>query len=237
METRAGLISVNFAGTDQSLGTADAAGVVSATNWNNAYGTTGANLTLLDSTGALSGALLSYAATDARNQSAYLVNPGNAGFSPWVRPSTADANTNHLWDGALVGFNDTPNEVSISVTNIPYAKYDVYVYANTNSPYTGSMGVTDGTTTFRYTSPGTAVSPASLTQNFGSVNAYGVYQIFTDKTSSTLNLSTVNGFAYSPSEVYGLQIVEVQPVPEPATFAVGLLCLGASMIRRRRRLL
>lgn len=102
-------ISINV-GANGVIGTADIAGVVPVSRWNNLTGTSNpvaAAGSLVDSTGA------SVAGISASFQGSQ--NTFNAGSSP---------NTN-LLSGFLSG---TP--MSATVSGIPYAKYDVYVYYN-----------------------------------------------------------------------------------------------------------
>jgi hypothetical protein len=223
-------ISINFAGDGQTLATGAAAGVVSMTNWNNAMGRNGTGVSLVDSGGSPTAAQLTYSAGEYSDNTTrpFVLN----GWHVRTVPNTPDANTNQLWRGSLVGYNDI-GEISISVSGIPYSLYDVYVYAGVNSVVSaGGMTVSDGVTSFSIHSPTTATAPTSLTQNTGSVTAYGVWQVFSGKTGSTFSLNTSGGFAYDATEVYALQIVNV--VPEPATAALAGLGVIGCLVRRRR---
>jgi PEP-CTERM motif len=187
---------------------------------------------LVDSAGSATTAQLSYAAGEYSDNTThpFVLN----GWHVRTVPNTADTNTNHLWDGSLVGYNDI-GEISITVSSIPYSLYDVYVYAGANSVVSqGGMTVSDGVTSFSISSPTTATAPTSLTENTGSVSAYGVWQVFSGKTGSTFSLNTSGGFAYDATEVFALQIVNTSVVPEPATLALAGLGAFGYFLRRRR---
>src|SRR5262249_24742371 len=58
--TNAGVIGIKFVGQATPMGSAEVAGVVAQANWNNASGTSSNALTLLDQTGASTGATVTW---------------------------------------------------------------------------------------------------------------------------------------------------------------------------------
>lgn len=85
-------------------------------------------LALQDSNAALTSALLTFDSTGPYD-----------GFSATSTPNLA---TNTMYRGGLVGSNITP-EVTVTVTGIPYAKYDLYVYASADSTATDTLANVD----------------------------------------------------------------------------------------------
>ena len=229
----ANVISVNFTAGSYPLAAGDSAGVVAAINWNNVIGnpsapSSGSNIVLNDSTGLATTALLTYSAATSYD------SPANVtGGSPA---------TNTLFSGSLNGSDVGLGEVTITVTNIPYASYAVYAYGfGADASGQNVLSLTDGTTTYYYVSDGT---PGALTQttstdpNSPTVGLYQ-YQVFAGKTGASFTLTTGGSITNVLSNnIAGFQIVEFSPqaVPEPAS--VGLLAagaLGAAGLRLRRR--
>ncbi len=134
------------------------------------------------------------------------------------------------------------SEVSIEVTGIPYALYAVYTYTPLVSP--GTVSISDGNTTFYYEFGGTRIDTVAALVLTTSKNPLSPtsgpaqYQVFSGLSGSGFTLKTggsVSGFI--SNNVAGLQIVELNSVPEPASalsmgLGAGWICL--SVIRRRR---
>ena len=109
--SQAGSIGVNFEGGGNGVGPismapTDSAGVIPQTNYNNETGGSGGPFVLNDSTGTPTTAMLTFCGSGT-----YSVGQTN--------PVGGDQELN---DGFVYG------STTISVTNIPYADYDVYVY-------------------------------------------------------------------------------------------------------------
>ncbi|MBS1725965.1 MAG: PEP-CTERM sorting domain-containing protein [Armatimonadetes bacterium] len=217
-------IGINFSGGGLSMGSGDEPGVVSGANWNNLTTGSGSGVALMDSSGAMTSALLSFSAAGT--------------YDEFNKPSTANSATNRLYGGGLYG-DPTQAEIRVSVSGITYADYDVYVYASADTSHTNTLSISDGSTTFYYASPGSVNSGASnllLTTSTSSASptvGKAQYQVFHEHGSS-FTLNTFGSAAgVLSNNVFGLQIVAT-PVPEPASFAV--LGLGIlPLVRRRKR--
>lgn len=101
----------------------------------------------------------------------------------------------------------TPNAV-INLSNIPYASYDVYVYFgnNSNTPTTGA--ITDGATTYSFsTIPKSPTTPNSFvrTTDTASGNPSANYALFTDKSGPNCTITYQRG-SYNGG-IFAIQIV------------------------------
>ncbi|YCM42831.1 hypothetical protein V2O64_16100 [Verrucomicrobiaceae bacterium 227] len=112
-----------------------------------------------------------------------------------------------LYSGYLDTSASTPQAV-ISLSDIPYPEYQVYVYfgAGTN----GRSGtISDGATTYSFTSASVTTSPGSYrrTTDTGTNYPAASYALFTDHTTSDLTLTyqRVSG----NGGIYAIQIVPV----------------------------
>jgi len=222
----AAVISVNFSEKGESpLAASDSAGVAAATNWNNvtAGGTGATALNLKDNSGSATTADVTIAMT------------GSGSKSPDITPPVTDPDTRMLIDEVRAFRAGT---YSVSLSEIPYAQYDVYVYFVDQSTTNSSLNrsITDGTTTYLFRTP---VNDQSFFETNGFVrstdttaggnNDIGNYVLFEDLTgtSKTLTLAIPDGG--ERVGVSGFQIVEV---PEPASLA--LVGLGSLLIVGRR---
>jgi len=107
-------IGVQFKGSGTALASTDSAGLstVAQTNWNVLTGASFTNQVLSDNSGASTTATLT----------------GSANGTYWSGGSSAPpAGNAKLASGEL--FNGWPGSPTTTIANIPYAKYDVYVYA------------------------------------------------------------------------------------------------------------
>jgi hypothetical protein len=223
----AGVIGVNFTGGGAPLAATDQPGVVAGANWNNEIGGSGSNLVLNDSTGAATTALLQYSATGP--------------YAGFTGTSTGNAATNRMYSGGLFGDN-TRSEVSVSVSNIPYASYEVFVYASADTTAGNTLSITNGVVTFYYRGNGTFDNTATSLLLTTSTNPAsptvgpGQYQLFSGLSGSTFTLTTggsLNGVL--SNNVFGLEIVDTSSSPEPATVLMLVGGLGLLALARRRR--
>ncbi len=154
----------------------------------------------------------------------------------WNHPGQdADGSwNNEMLNGYLNG-GGSENSVSITLSEVPYAVYDVYVYVvSDNNTRTGT--VTDGITTYSFgvldnmiNSGGNAL--LVQTTDISGANPEANYAVFSGLSGDTQTFSTTfynadGGFDYGG--IAGFQVVEV---PEPATLVI--MGLGAMIIRRR----
>ena len=239
----AGVISFNV-GTNML--TADVAGAGDARddNWNNADAAGAAMQrpagTTMNWTGNFDGTGTSVTAAATLT----INNTSNAGFSNQTDSGTSadDAELFRSIVDLFTGTAAAPN-ATISVTNIPYALYDVYVYQGggtvdriagveigTRSEYMRQVA-TNPTTAAGYiesddTTPASGTG-ATLTE------PQGHYVRFEELSSSTLSIDLWGSFASTATQRFrfaGFQIVEV---PEPTS--LGLLAIGGLSLARRRR--
>jgi hypothetical protein len=190
------VISVNFVGTDVEMASAEVAGVVAKSNWNQAIGAVGATpLTLVDETGTATTATVTWTADDV-----------------WEQSITDEAGNVRMMKGYLD--NGDEDTTVINVAGLPSDPngYTVYVYAD---------GATSGTNTAIYQISGTGISTTSqtLTYNanfngtFTQATASGLvgnYVILTIPNVSGFTLSAIPSTAssgYERAPVNGIQIV------------------------------
>ncbi|HLX60329.1 MAG TPA: autotransporter-associated beta strand repeat-containing protein [Planctomycetota bacterium] len=179
--TIAGCIGINFAAgrTTEIENVTGVAGVVPIANWNNIQTIAGTNVALTDSSGSaisttltFSGAPVSYSVYGVAqaNQDAQLMN------------SYLDTNANA---------GNTTN--TITITNIPYANYRVYVYVQSDGG--GRQGhVTVGATTYYFNTIGNGAPFARYVQTTATTTATipaANYALFDNLTGSTLTISQV----------------------------------------------
>lgn len=226
---KASVIGINFTGgtdgTGHPVAASDQPGIVPGANWNNEDGSSGSGLTLNDSTGTSTTALLTFSATSA--------------YGLFTGVSTPNSGTNTMYLGGLVGNHDF-SEVSITVTGIPYGSYDVYVYASADTVDRSTLGITLGGTTFYYAGDGTQSSPTSLLLTTSTTLSDptigpGQYQIFSGLSGSSLNVATSLSVSNVLSNnVFGLEIVDTTPEPSSLfSLAGGIGLLALVAVRRR----
>ena len=149
-----------------------------------------------------------------------------------------------MYSGGLFGSGDGgPHaEVSITISNIPYAFYDVYAYASADTFSTSTLSSTIGVTTYYYAGdsrPNDVANNLLLTTSTDASNPTigpAQYQVFRSLSGSSFTMTTAGSVDGELSaNVFGLQLVAV---PEPSTCAmafVSLACGACSMWRRRKR--
>jgi hypothetical protein len=229
----AGSIGVNFTGGNSgaTVGSTDQPGIAPGANWNN-FASAGTGYALNDDSGSLTTATLSFS------------GPGYAGFPYPVTPNTA---TNAMYSGGLY---DGGGQWGVSVSNIPYAAYNVYVYTSTADASSSVSWVSDGATTYYYQGNGadypgadglpmptvTSLVQTTSTDPLNPTFGMSQYQIFSGETGSTFTLT--NGVGESnvfSNNIFGLQIVDASgsASPEPASFLLIAGGLGAMLAARR----
>jgi hypothetical protein len=198
-------IGINFTGGGHLLSSTDQPGLFPGANWNNIIGGSGTNVALSDSSGTLTTALLTFNSTGDYD-----------GFSGTNTPNPA---ASVLYQGGIFGSNISP-EVSISITGIPYPKYNVYVYASADTFAQNTLSITDGITTYYYASNGqfndvaTSLLLTTSTDPNNPTIGPAQHQIFSNRTGSTFSLMTGGSITdVLSNNVFGLQIVNaVVPV-------------------------
>lgn len=240
------VISVNVynnGGTPRQMTATDVAGAVyRVANWNNFAPNTSvittnsftAGWTYNDGTAIASSA-----------ENAFTVS--SSVRSTWANPAEG-TNDSALFSGLSELQNGTP--LTFTLNNIPFAQYEIYVYATrSGAKWGGSVSI--GSETF-YLRNGNATVTSSndyvkatttsfsgLAADANTIEAGANYSLFTSLTGSSqtitiqaLDLGDGNPYRFN---VYGFQIVEVIPEPSSAAALAGLVCLVGVTLRRRRR--
>lgn len=141
----------------------------------------------------------------------------------------------HLFDGG-VGSSTVGTETFTNVTaSLNASSYTVYVYVGSGTSTGHTETISDGATTFAYTSETTNSSFAfpgytqSTTDNTITPTSAD-YVVFTNETASTLTLST-GSLSSTGSDIFAVQFVSATPEPT----SLGVLALsGIGLLGRRR---
>ena len=188
-------ISINFSGSGTLMGSSESAGVVAATKWNNAIGSSGSGLLLNDSAGNPSGATAAWSANGVYNSSA----SDTVGNNRMMR--------NYLDTG-----NATTTTVTVSGLPPNSSGWNVYVYC-----FGDNWETREGS----YTISGTGITTASVIgiDTINTVfngtfvqasNSPGNYVLFSIPNVSGFTVSAtpvVNGATYPRAPVNGIQII------------------------------
>jgi len=231
-------IGINFAGRQWSIGgntpmtvsQSDSAGVIGQLNWNNLFldGADSGGMAQVNLGGPNAGVLSDGSGTGTGLTFNYARN-GNA--TEWAVDKTVHSGNRQLLDGY---WDIQSASGTVSLGNIPFSVYDIYVYVSADSNgRTAGVDLNGGAQTFLltdangydYSSPlirGTASSQASA--------ASAQYVLFQSVSGSSLQIDLSN---YG-SDV-GLAGIQIVAAPEPSAyllFATGLAVLG-TVFRRR----
>lgn len=194
VQIHANPISINFSGSGTLMGSAEIAGVVPETNWNNAINS-GGSLSLNDATGNASGATATWSA--------------NGVYSTGVSDT---AGNNRMMKNYL----DTGNTITTTVTVIGLPQnisgWNVYVYCDGNNYETRKGTYTiigTGITTISIIGIDTASTDFSGTFT-KAANSAGNYVLFSIPNVSGFTVSATpiaNGATYPRAPVNGIQII------------------------------
>ena len=176
-----GIVGWNFDLYGTVAGTS-VAGVVPAANWNNSYPNNPVT-NLVNSLGGSTTVDITYSSSGT--YSIQSTHPG----------SDANGTSNReLLNGYLnSGGDQLPTGSTVTITQIPYSIYDLYVYFSSDTA--GRTGtITDGTTTFSFKTLGSASisgGNATLTQTLDTAggNPPANYAVFTGLTTSSRTLT------------------------------------------------
>ena len=234
-----GIISIDWgANKTDTLGAyvapmaaSETAGVVPASNWNSYINNTQATpLTLMNSNGVATNAQVTWSAPRT-----------------WCYPDTTNTPDGHMKQAFLLsaGPGNNITTPSVTVSGIPYGKYEVYVYTDYyEGVYHDQNNVTSYTigdktlwvqNLMNLHYDGSFVESSAL-QDFGFATSVGNYVHFTSLSTSSFTLTTgvsdqLGRVNWRSAATNGIQIVEV---PEPASLT--LLALGAiGMLSRHRK--
>lgn len=225
---QAASIGINFGSGrgESSLAAGDSAGVIAQTNWNNAPGGSGNIAVLNTDDGTASGASVSWATDEQWSAGTGVTNSNATLLNGWISANNSDA-----------------PDASISVSNIPFTTYDLYVYMNhdratedvdLSGPFgTFRLHETDADLEVDITGDVTWVQ--QTTSANGDDSQVGNYALFTGLTDSDLNLILGPGGVEGSLDrgaINGIQIVDA--IPEPSSSVLALLAGLAGLVRRRR---
>jgi len=221
-------IGVDFTNGAWTLASTDQPGVAAGANWTNVVGGSGSDVVLQDDAGTATSALLTYSANV---------------YDGFPYPQTANNATNILYKGGLAG-----TAFSVTIADIPYADYSIYTFASSASSRSDTLSITDGATTFYYASDGseyvgdgspftgvTSLTQTTSTDSLDPTDAMAQYQLFNGESNSTLTLTLGGGSGSISNNLFGFQIVDEAPTPEPGSIFLlaGAVLLGGSMCYRR----
>ena len=201
-------IGINFStGRTGSAGTIGetTAGVVPQANWNEVTEATGTQLNLRDSEGARTSVSVEWEANNAWSISPGVENGGN--------------------NGLMNGYLDTTNvsETVVTLRNVPFARYDVIVYADGDGQ--GREG--------RYSVNGNQIDPLSDNSNWGFPGTFqkvpteggsGNYALWSDLAGSliTVRAKANNDGAGVRAPINAIQIVSAGPSNPPTIAHTGV---------------
>jgi hypothetical protein len=223
----AGIIAGSF-GAGGSIGATDSAGFVPSDDWNNLSGLSGAAIALNDDDGAASGSTVTWTVSEE--------------WTVGGTPPVADPGSGTLMNGFFSNNTGAGSPQLITVSSIPYAIYDLYIYS--------SHDRTTGRTITTFSEQGGAFASTTISEDvdgaavgadpfvFNAVTAgtsgTGNYVKFSGLTAGTLDIDFVTGNGDAGNQdrtgFAGFQIVQV---PEPSTALLGGLGMLA-LLRRRR---
>jgi hypothetical protein len=226
MNANAATISINFDTGNIDSATLGGAAPNRVTNWN-AWG----NTTNLTSTVDSAGVATTLTASGTSTNRSQRGNPSGLSNDELIFTSVIDVTSS----------------ASVTLSSVPYALYDVYVYMHDESDdRAGSFTI--GSTTYYArgiggsegvgdpdSSGGGYVLSSDTTQGTGADIDQGNYVLFTglSDASFTLNMVAVNaGDTINRNKVAGIQIVET--IPEPSSALLAVIGVGLGSLRRRR---
>lgn len=141
--------------------------------------------------------------------------------------------TNTNLGGLLDSYIDS-GSIVVTVTNIPYAEYDVYAYVGSNGNDRDSAGGTVGSETLSFSTDSRDATSFTLTADPSQVYPAANVLLFTNVSGSTLTYLQAGAVAGLGNGLNGLEIVRVVPEPSPCAMILGGLALLGFCLRRQR---
>jgi len=232
------IISANFTGSSSStdgdpsfLSFNQMAGVVPASNFNNADGFTNGII------------------SDVTDNSGTIVNGLSIAYnasSEGINAATASTPNQDLLNGFIAGNSTAAATTTISGLPSSFGTYDLYVYladtASTTAAYTyesgtSAQGLFVGTPTTASAQTAMAATSSSGPFTRATATTPGNYLLFSGLSGSTFQLSATAATGQAP--INGFQIVSdtpASPAPEPSQVAVlGVAALGLAGLAFRAR--
>jgi hypothetical protein len=223
-----------FATGDSGIDGSGAAGVVRQTgNWNNlsapAVATTASYSSLVDNTGFNYGSGAG-APSIAIVDGYFSTGPGAGNFTGGT---TEDG---ELFTGSIGANTSSANTTdTITLSNVPYSSYNIYVYFGGSSASTWEAQ--DSDTGVNYYLKGDYVTSAGYSLGTATTSGSATpanYVIFSESSPNDVLSFPVTGAANGALNlaVFGIQIVQT---PEPASAGVIAVAGSVGLLRRRRR--
>ena len=218
-------IGVQFASGGTALTSSQQAGVVPIGNYNVLFNSSGTSSSLLNSSGSPTSLSLSYSAS--------YTNPSYNG--PYNTPD-------QILTSGGISVNNASNSDSVTLSNVPFSQYDLYVFVgpnNGNGDYPGNTyfqySATDGSTTYYSDLPDSGFpgyrQAASTTP--GTHTDAGDYILFSGETSSSLTFSVTPG-NNGGTDMNGFEIIDTVPEPSTYAFMAGATTLLGTVAWRRK---
>ena len=204
-------------GGDASLEADDTAGVVSQANWNNAADVAGMLTDAVDNSGAASTLDVSWATDESWSWNTPVGTTDGELMSGWVSKNTAG------------------ETATVDISEIPYANYDLYIYA-AHDRVDNTVTFSESNGAFSPITNTENVTPESLAANpfvYTSDRAAGVGNFIhvPGLTADTLNIE----FSNAASDRAGFAGFQIVAVPEPSSMISPGVAIGVLALFRRRR--
>ncbi len=197
-------IGVQFQGSGTALLSTDLAGIATQLNWNVLTGSSFSSHSLSDSTGTTTSATLSGTAAGTYSGGGSTAPPaGNAKLA-----------SGELFDGSTAGGH------SLTVSNIPYGYYEVYIYAGIDASgrnETVSLTPSSGTTQYlSFTTEGGGSTWTAATSNWNGTGAAPTLPIANYAHFTGLSASSFSTTFWAPGNG-GMNAVQIVPSPPVIT--------------------
>lgn len=249
-------VNIGYDGTTNFLDSSESAGVVAAQNWNNLshsqgtldYSNSGTSNgspspnsefysntnTLVDSTGANTSVGFEMVGGNISN--------GHFDDSTGNGTDLTDPNDDMFAQGFRFD-SDTTLQLT-GLTSTYAGAYDVYLYFGDRTTQDGTIGVSNGSTTYHFQLEASGGGTLDVYQSAGDFDQItstdslnptlnGDYLVFEDQTGSIFSATVTGGG--NQSTLSGIQIVGT-PIPEPSSALIlSLLGIACLTLRRRRR--
>ena len=149
--------------------------------------------------------------------------PANWNTEPWLNPFFGGV---YIGNSALLRpiITGTDQIVNLAAGTVINAGSNFVAGESGSSTHTGPAA-----NQFHIGTPG--YIGLAFETTVGGPDYYGWAQVIINNTGA----GSIMDWAYDNTAGTAIQAGQIAPVPEPAAVAVGLLCLGVGMVRRRRR--
>lgn len=222
------VISWNLDNNGGLGGASQYAGVVSANYWNNSW-PSNPTTDLIDNSGTASTLDLAYASWGTWSiQGSHPGQDANGSYNKEL--------LNGYLNAGPAGWNPPITDSHVTLTQIPYAQYNIYVYFSSDAANRPGY-VTDGTTSYFFNTLGAASiagSDALLVQTTETSNANhpgANYAVFSGLSGASQTITVQMEQNDLWGGIAGFQVVAV---PEPSALALGAIGLMLGGVSRRR---